>query len=237
MGSLPMVGQAMAQEAGLCDYKPSILAGAAVQKAGEAGKALAPVAREGARAAGQWMLMHPGQSVSLISGAAGTASGTAAGAGGVAATVTSIVTAPVTLAVGAVTFAAAGGYEGACYFKVDRVTDAEAVRAIIDNITLTDPLVWTRNTNKGPVMVLAGPEGETVYPIRQLYIADGVLKVRNWGLNATLGPVAFVEPAAAVAAPAAAAGVEAAPAEAEAPPAAAEVVPPAAAEPETRTED
>lgn len=189
--------QAQDQKSGLCDYKPSILAGTAVQKAGEAGRALAPVARDGARAAGQWMLMHPGQSVSLLSGAAGTASGSAAGAGGVAATVTSIVTAPVTLAVGAVTFAAAGGYEGACYFKVDRVTEPEAVRAIIDNITQTDPLVWTRNTNKGPVMVLAGPEGETVYPIRNLYIADGVLKVRDWGLNSTLGPVAFVEEAGA----------------------------------------
>lgn len=183
-----------AQQAGLCDYKPSILAGAAVEKAGAAGKALTPVAKDGARAAGQWMLMHPGQSVSLISGAAGGATSAATSAGGVAATVTSIATAPVTLAVGAVTFAAAGGYEGACYFKVERVTDAEAVRAIIDNITLTDPLVWTRNTNKGPVMVLAGPEGETIYPIRKLYIADGVLKVRDWGLNSTLGPVAYVEP-------------------------------------------
>jgi hypothetical protein len=194
--------QAQARGAGLCDYKPSILAGAAAQKAGAAGRALAPVAKEGARTAGQWMLMHPGQSVTLLSSAAGTASGTVAGAGGVAATVTAIATAPVTLAVGAVTFAAAGGYEGLCYFKVERVTDEAAVRAIIDDITQNDPLAWTRNTNKGPVMVLAGPEGETIYPIRKLYIADGLLKVRDWGLNPVLGPVAYVQPEAGAEAPA-----------------------------------
>lgn len=204
--------QESAQDRGLCNYKPSILAGAAAGKASATGRALAPVAKDGAKAAGHWMLMHPGQSVTLLSSAAGTATSAAASAGGVAATVTAIATAPITLAVGAVTFAAAGGYEGLCYFKVDRVTDPEAVQAIIEEITATDPLAWTRNTNKGPVLVLAGPEGETTYPIRKLYIADGLLKVRDWGLNSTLGPVAYVQAESTGGAPEAAAP-EATPAE------------------------
>lgn len=175
---------------GVCANKPSKLAGAAVDRAGD-------VARTGARVAGNYMLMHPGQSVKLVTGAAGTVSSAttaAGGVGGLAASVTAVVTAPVTLVVGAVAFAAVGSYEGLCYFQVERLTDPDEVRAIVDSITETDPLVWTRNTNKGPVMVVAGPEGEQVYPIRKLYIADGLLKVRDWGLNSTLGPVAYVQP-------------------------------------------
>ncbi|WP_425070697.1 hypothetical protein [Sagittula sp. S175] len=190
-------GPAVAEGRDLCAYKPSVMAEAAADKAGAALAGTGQAAKAGARAAGNWMLMHPGQSVSMVSSAAGAASGAAsgaaAGAGGLAASVGAIVTAPVTLVAGAVTFAAVGSYEGLCYFKVERVTDADEVRAIIDNISATDPLVWTRNTNKGPVMVLAGPEGETVYPIKRLYIADGMLKVRDWGLNSTLGPVAYVQ--------------------------------------------
>lgn len=193
-----------AEGPGVCAYKPSALAGVAAEKASGALTGAGAVARAGAeagaRAAGNWMLMHPGQTVTLASSAAGTATsaatGAATGATGLAATVTAVVTAPVTLVVGAVTFAAAGSYEGLCYFQVERVTDPAEVRAIIDSISESDPLVWTRNTDKGPVMVLAGPKGETVYPIKKLYIADGVLKVRDWGLNTTLGPVAYVEPEA-----------------------------------------
>lgn len=195
-------GPALAQGRDLCAYKPSVMAGAAAEKAGAALAGTGQVVKEGARAAGNWMLMHPGQSVSMVSSAAASASGAASGAaagsaaaggGGLAASVGAIVTAPATLVVGAVTFAAVGSYEGLCYFAVERVTDPEKVRAIIDNISETDPLVWTRNTNKGPVMVLGGQQGETVYPIKKLYIADGMLKVRDWGLNSTLGPVAYVQ--------------------------------------------
>lgn len=188
----------MAVQAKVCDYKPSRLAGAAASHAGSAlegaGATVRAGVREGAQAAGNYMLMHPGQSIKLVAGTASTVSGAATGAGGLAASAGAVLTAPVTLVAGAITFAAAGSYEGLCYFQVERVTDPQAVRAIIDDISKTDPLVWTRNTNSGPVMVLAGPEGETIYPIRKLYIADGLLKVRDWGLNSTLGPIAYVAP-------------------------------------------
>ncbi|EBA10523.1 hypothetical protein [Sagittula stellata] len=193
MAALP----SLAWAEGVCANKPSKLAGAAAERAGTVLSGAGDVAKSGAKAAGNYMLMHPGQSVKLVTGAAGTVSSAttaAGGVGGLAASVTAVVTAPVTLVVGAVAFAAVGSYEGLCYFQVERVTDPDEVRAIIDSITETDPLVWTRNTNKGPVMVLAGPDGEQVYPIRKLYIADGMLKVRDWGLNSTLGPVAYVQP-------------------------------------------
>ncbi|MFW2589271.1 hypothetical protein [Sagittula sp. SSi028] len=185
------------QETGICAYKPSRLAGAAADKLSGTGD----LAKTGAKAVGNYMLTHPEQGVSFVTGAASTLSGAAAGAGGaggLASGVVAVVTAPVTLAVGAVTFAAAGSYEGLCYLKVDRVTDPDDVRAIIDDISGHDPLVWTRNTNKGPVMVLAGPDGETTYAIKDLYIADGDLKLRNWGPNKTLGSVAYVQPEAEI---------------------------------------
>ncbi|GAA4217046.1 hypothetical protein GGQ68_003042 [Sagittula marina] len=181
-------------QAGACDYKPSRLAASAKDKAAPVVGGVGTVAKTGAKTIGHYALMHPEKSISLVSSVAGSgaASSAAAGASGLGATAIAVITAPVTLIVGAITFGAAGSYEGLCYFKVDRVTEPDAVRSIVEDIASNDPLVWTRNTNSGPVMVLGSPEGETVYPIKNLYVADGVMKVRGWGINDSLGPVAYV---------------------------------------------
>ncbi len=183
-----------AVQAGVCDHKPSKLAGevgAAVVSGVKAGTAAAV---DGVKAAGHYALMHPGKGLAMASTAAGNASGLAAGAAGVMGTIGTIVTAPVTLTVGAVSFGAAGTYEGLCYFAVDRVTDEAEVRRVLENIAANDPAVRILPDPGGDRLELMQGGATETYLIRKLYIADGVLKHRDWGPNTDLGPVAFVAP-------------------------------------------
>ncbi len=183
-----------AAQAGLCDHKPSKLAGAAGAAMVSGVKAGAAAAVDGAKAAGHYALMHPDKGLAMASTAAGNAGGLAAGAAGVMGTIGTIVTAPITLTVGAVSFGAAGTYEGLCYFAVDRVTDEAEVRRVLENIAANDPTVRILPDPEGDRLELAQGDKTESYRIRKLYIADGVLKHRDWGPNTDLGPVAFVAP-------------------------------------------
>jgi hypothetical protein len=166
-------------------------------------KAGASAAVDGARAAGHYALSNPVSGLAMAGTAAETAGGLAAGAAGVAGTVGAIVTAPVTLTVGAVTLGAAGAYEGACYFSVERVTDEDEVRRILVNVALNDPEIGIVPGEDGDRLVLSRGGEERSFLVRKLYIADGVLKHRDWGPNTDLGTVAYIAPEAPEAAEAA----------------------------------
>lgn len=180
--------------AGPCDYKPSKLAAKAGTAIGSGVRAGTSAAVDAAKAAGHYALMHPGQGLAMASTAAGNAGGLAAGAAGVVGTIGTILTAPITLTVGAVTFGAVGTYEGLCYFSVDRVTDEAEVRRILENIASNDRNVDIAPGGDGDWLVLIRDRENETYLLRELYIADGVLKHRDWGPNRNLGSVAFVSP-------------------------------------------
>ncbi|WGH79137.1 hypothetical protein [Jannaschia ovalis] len=185
-------------QASLCDYKPSrlISAMAASEAAGTVGTA--------AVQAGRYTLIGPEGSnlLTAASSAGAAASGLAAGVSGLLAGAAAVVTAPVTIVAGSVTAVALGGYEGACYFAVERVTDRDRVEAILRNMEAgADPdrfaLVTPEATGELTLVLRdpATPEAVGTYEVRNLYIADGTLLHRDRLLNTKLGQVVFVDDA------------------------------------------
>ncbi len=123
-----------------------------------------------------------------------------AGASGFLASALAVVTAPATIVAGSVTAVALGGYEGACYFAVERVTDPELVLAILrDMESQADPdrfLLVTPETTGELTLVLRDPETPdevAQYETRNLYIADGMLLHRDRLRNTRVGKVIFVD--------------------------------------------
>lgn len=122
--------------------------------------------------------------------AAGTV-GIVAGTGGTIGAVTAFLLAPVTLAVAAVTVVGVGAFEGACYFQVERVTDADAVHKILIDVASRDDTVDIKQFNDGIALVLKNSTGDINYLLEKLYIADGSLMHRDWGSNTNLGTALF----------------------------------------------
>ncbi len=87
--------------------------------------------------------------------------------------------------------AGAGAYEGVCYFQVERITDAQDVRMIVESIAENHPAVTILETADGDAMVLTVNREKSEYLLRKLYVADGNLMHRDWFFNTSLGPVVF----------------------------------------------
>lgn len=181
--------------ADVCDYKPSKLAGEAASAiaAGVGGSVV--VAGAGMKAAGFYTLVHAGSGLTMLgstavgTSAAGTV-GIMAGTAGAAGTVAAILMAPVTIAVGAATAVAVGGFEAACYFQVDRVTDPKTVESILISVAQHDASVAVLPDPKGLVLRLGQEKGSyQYYLVENLYIADGHLKHDDWFLDTDLGAV------------------------------------------------
>ena len=170
--------------AGPCDYKPSQLAAMAAN--GMTGE----TATGAVRGASHYALLHPGTTAQV----AGTAAGAVAGATAQIGTVGAILMAPVTLTVGSV--AAAGGalFEGACYFRVERITDTDSVREVLVDVAANDPRATLVPMPEGESLEL-NIDGEIEsYDVARLYIADGRLKHRDRLRNSDLGPIVLVTP-------------------------------------------
>ena len=202
---------APAVQADVCDFRPSILAGKAGQAAKSTAGTVATVTTEGVRALGVYTLENPVSGVSMIStgmssvAAAGTS--VAAGAGGAMTTATAIVTAPVTIAVAGLTAVALGGYEGACYFRAERITDYDEILYIVSNLSANSDPTMFRLIPKGTEYVtlkgrnaIAGEDklriasagaGPWIFDVKNLYISDGVLMHRDAGRNTVIGNVAL----------------------------------------------
>ncbi|MBE9640643.1 hypothetical protein IQ782_27730 [Salipiger pacificus] len=127
--------------------------------------------------------------------AAGT-TGIIAGSAGVGAAITSVLMAPFTIVAGALTVVVVGGYEGVCYFQIERVEEPSDVLAILESISKNDPSIEIVDIEAGRAIQLDREGGEESYLIENLYIADGDLMHRDRFLNTNLGPVVFVEPSA-----------------------------------------
>ena len=182
--------------AGVCDYKPSRLLETMTS----------PTARANAGAAastvGHYTLVNAKTGLTLLgtSGVGASATGLVSGAPGFLASAIAVVTAPATIIAGSVTAVALGGYEGACYFAVERVTDPDLVLAILrDMADRADPdrfALEPSGTSDGETLVLGDPDApdETQrYEVKDLYIADGMLLHRDRFLNTRIGKVIFVD--------------------------------------------
>lgn len=200
---------AASAQADVCDFRPSILAGKAGQAAKTTAGAVADVATEGVRAVGAYTLENPVSGVSMIGSAVSSAtaagSSVAAGAGGAVSTATAIATAPVTIAVAGLTAVALGGYEGACYFRAERITDPDEILYIVSNLAAnSDPTMFALipdgsdyTTLKGrpaiartdKVRIAAAGVGPFIFDVENLYIADGVLMHRDAGRNTVIGDI------------------------------------------------
>lgn len=126
-------------------------------------------------------------------GTVGIMAGTASGVGAVAA----VLMAPVTIVVGAATALAVGGLEAACYFQVERVNDPYVVMDVLESVASVDPAVTITQTRNGPVFSIwedpdrlyEDVDSARHYFVRELYIADGLLKHSEWGFDTDLGAV------------------------------------------------
>lgn len=185
--------------ADMCDYKPSKLMSemaSTVTAAVGGGVAATGV---GLKATGYYTLVHSTSGMTMLGSTAAGASaagttGIIAGSAGIGATLISIVMAPVTIVLGAITVIGIGGFEGVCYFQVERVEDPYLVRGIVESIAANDPAVRVVETKLGPVMILKRENGQENYLVRNLYIADGDLMHRDWLWNTNLGSVAYALP-------------------------------------------
>lgn len=126
--------------------------------------------------------------------------GAASGAGGVLSTLASIAAAPVTLIAGAVTAVAVGGFEGVCYFSVERVTDPDALLPILRDMerNANPEYFWLETPEDAdtPVLYVRDLEDANTlasYDVSRLYIGDGMLRHRDRGLNTAIGRVIYLE--------------------------------------------
>lgn len=189
--------------AAVCDYRPSQVLGGSGAAVVAGGAGAAAAAGGAAKVAGVYTLVHATTGATMVGGtwagasAAGTA-GIIGGTAGIIGTVVAIVTAPVTIIAAGVTAASVAAYEGACYFTDTRITDYAEVNALVADIAATAPLEdfqyspGSAGDNNGTVWIRS-PEGGDRFNISDLYIENGVLKERGWGMNRTLGIVATID--------------------------------------------
>ena len=207
--SLPMLLLFAAQQASAnaCDYRPSNLFGGGTAGAVAATGGSVAVAGAAAQAAGFYTLTHSVTGLTMLASTAGGASaagtvGIMGGTAGAIGTVASIVMAPVTIIAGAILAVGVAGYEGVCYFTVERVEDPKILLGIVENMVDNgDPRYIRLTTLSGEMTLMIASEhddnGEPVkwdkFSVANLYIEDGILKHRDYGPNSKIGRVQLVQ--------------------------------------------
>ena len=200
---------ASAASADVCDFRPSKVAGKAGQVAKSTAGTVASVAADRAKALGAYTLETPVSGASMIGTgvSSATAAGTsiATGASGALGTAATIATAPVTIAVAGATAVALGTYEGACYFRAERITDTDEILYIVSNLAAnSDPTMFSLipqgdeyTTLKGKpalageakIRVAAPGVGPYIFDVADLYISDGMLMHRETLRDTVIGNV------------------------------------------------
>ncbi|AZQ67590.1 hypothetical protein EF888_10875 [Silicimonas algicola] len=178
-------------EARVCDYRPSELLRSGVSSARDAAGAFAN------RAAGAFTLTNAATGASMLGSTASTL-------GEIGGAVGSTAAGAVSASGAAVAAVGLGAMEGLCYFRDERISDygdvLQVMQAIADS---ADPAYFrvddgTQRQKSAVVVIGDGSGGATEYPVRKLYIVNGVLIHRDWGLNTPLGDVGFMSPSDAV---------------------------------------
>lgn len=207
--TLALILAAQTSAAEVCDFRPSIMAGKAGSVARDVATGAASSAANRVRAVGAYTLENPVTGATMISSGvtSATAAGTsiATGASGALGTATAIATAPVTIVIAGLTAVALGGYEGACYFKAERITDYDEILYIMQNLAAnSDPTMFAlipsgtdyvtlegKNATAGEAKIrVASPGvGPWILDVENLYISDGVLMHRDRLRNTVIGNV------------------------------------------------
>ena len=193
-----------AAAAEVCDYRPSVLVGKSTSSAVATAGGAAAGTGAAMKAAGFYTIVHAGSGLTMLgstmagASAAGTA-GIIAGTGGALGTIGAVLLAPVTLVVGGATAIGVGGFEAACYFTDDRITDYDEILAFMQHIAQHHPedrfqLVTGIPGRDDDAIRIWDPESEELvrHMISDLYIVNGTLMLRKWGFNRNLGYIAYV---------------------------------------------
>ena len=184
-----------------CDYRPSRILGDTGSKAVIASGTVVSSATGAATAAGLYTLVHAGSGLTMLgstmAGASGAGTiGIIAGTGGAIGTAGAIILNPFVWVPAAIVGVGGGGFEAACAFFVDeRITEYDEVLAVMESFAIhADPQYFRILTNAIPAFIsLSDGEGAWIrYDIEGLYIADGVLKHRDWGPNTVIGRVVLL---------------------------------------------
>lgn len=181
-----------------CDYRPSRILGDTVSTVVVGGGLAVSSTTGAASALGVYTLVNAGSGLTMLgstlAGASGAGTiGIIAGTGGAIGTAGAIILNPFVWVPAAILGVGGGGFEAACAFLVDeRITEYDEVLAVMQSFaTHADPEYFRLVTNAIPAFIsLSDGEGTwTRYDIENLYIADGVLKHRDWGRNTVIGRV------------------------------------------------
>lgn len=197
--------------ADVCDFRPSRVAGKVGQMTKDSTVGVASAAADRARAIGIYTLENPITGVTMLGTGVSTvtSAGTsiASGASGVAGTIAGVVTAPVTVTVVGATAVALGGYEGACHFRAERITDDAEILEIVTYLAAnSDPTMFALipqgleyTTLKGAPAVAEEPKvriastgvGPYIFDVADLYIVNGVLKHSDAMRDTIIGKVSL----------------------------------------------
>ena len=185
-----------------CDYRPSRILGDAGSKAVIGVGGAVSSATGAATAMGVYTLVNAGSGLTMLgstmAGASGAGTiGIIAGTGGAIGTAGAIILNPFVWIPAAIVGLGGGGFEAACAFLVDeRITKYEEVLTVMESFAAhADPKYFRIVTNAIPAFIsLSDGEGSwTRYDIEELYIADGMLKSRDWGPNTKIGRVVLLK--------------------------------------------
>jgi hypothetical protein len=184
-----------------CDYRPSRIFGDTGSKA-VIGSGMAVSSATGAATAmGVYTLVHASSGLTMlgstIAGASGAGTvGIIAGTGGAIGTAGALVLNPLVWVPALIVGVGGGGFEAVCAFLVDeRITEYDEVLAVMKSFEAqAEPKYFSIVTNAIPPFIsLSDGEGSwTRYDIEDLYIADGMLKNRDWGPNTEIGRVVLL---------------------------------------------
>lgn len=184
-----------------CDYRPSRILGDSGSKAIIGGGVAVSSATGAATAAGLYTLVHASSGLTMLgstmAGASGAGTiGIIAGTGGALGTAGAIILNPFVWVPAAIVGVGGAGFEATCAFLVDeRITEYEEVLAVMESFAAhADPNYFRIVTNAIPAFIsLSDGEGSWIrYNIEDLYIADGMLKSRDWGPDTNIGRVVLL---------------------------------------------
>jgi len=192
--------------ADICDYRPSnLIGGAGAGAAATAGTGVATIGL-GAKVAGFYTLTHAVTGATMLgstavgASAAGTV-GIIGGTAGFVGTLGAIIMAPATIIAGVIIGTGTALLEGGCYFVVERVEDPEIILEILRNLAdNSDPKYFELYEGKEKSIYVASKiddKGKVLkrveYKVKKLYIEEGMLKHKDFGLNTKIGKVGYVE--------------------------------------------
>ena len=184
-----------------CDYRPSRILGDAGSKAVIGGGVAVTSTTGAATALGVYTLVNAGSGLTMLgstmAGASGAGTiGIIAGTGGALGTAGAIILNPFVWVPAALIGVGGGGFEAVCAFLVDeRITEYDEVLSVMESFAAhADPNYFRIVTNAIPAFIsLSDGKGTWEnYDIEGLYIADGVLKHRDWGPNTMIGRVVLL---------------------------------------------